>query len=77
MPKGRLLHYSVYESGTDRPICIHGTAAECAAALGVAVDTFRTYVAKKRKNHPQSPDWIEIYFDEEDDNSNLDEYPFD
>ena len=64
-------HYSVYESGTDRPICIHGTAVECAAALGVAVETFRTYIAKKRKNHPQAPEWFQIYFDEEDDSDDF------
>lgn len=64
--------YSVYERGTDRPIYIHGTAAECAAALGIAVHTFHTYVTKQRKNHPQAPGWIEICFDEEDDTNSCD-----
>ena len=62
-------HYSVYENGTDRPICIHGTAAECAASLGIDIHTFYNYVARKRKNDPHAPEWIEIYFDEDDDTS--------
>ena len=67
MPKGNPLHYSVYESGTDRPIYIYGTAVECAAALGITVETFRTYVMLKRKNHPHLPQWMDLYFDEFDD----------
>ena len=46
MPKGHPQHYSVYENGTDQPICIHATAVQCAAALGVDPHTFYTYVAK-------------------------------
>lgn len=67
MPKGHPQHYSVYENGTDQPICIHATAAQCAAALGVDPHTFYTYVAKRRKNHSQPPGGFRIYFDEEDD----------
>ena len=72
MPKGNPLHYSIYERGTDRPICIHATAVECAAALGIEVHTFHTYVTKQRKNHPDAPRWIEIFREDEEDSIDLD-----
>ena len=58
-------YYSVYEAGTDRPICIHGTAAECAAALGISQDSFYNYINRIRRG--LAPKKIEIYQDEEDD----------
>ena len=71
MPKGNPLHYSIYERGTDRPIYIYGTAVECAAALGITVETFRTYVMLKRKNNPRFPQWMDLYFDEFDDDDDM------
>ena len=59
--------YSVYERGTDRPICIYGTAEECAAALGVPLQTFYTYVARQRHGHKERRKKIEIFFDDFDD----------
>lgn len=62
MPK----YYSVYRSGTDMPICIHGTAPECAKALGVTVQTFYHYITRFRAGS-RKPKKIEIFRDEEDD----------
>ena len=59
-------YYSVYETGTDRPICIHGTAEECAAAMDIEVQTFYTYITRFRAG-PLAPKKIEIFRDEEDD----------
>ncbi len=61
-------HYSVYERGTDRPICIYGTAEECAEALGVSVDGF--YKLLWRQRHSDPPKSIEIF--EDDDEEDLD-----
>ena len=55
--------YSVYERGTDRPIMIHGTAEECARALGVARSSFYAYLVRQRKGQPQQ---IEIFIEEPD-----------
>lgn len=44
--------YSVYETGTDRPIMIWGTAKECAAALGITYDSFLSYVSRARAGRP-------------------------
>lgn len=43
--------YSVYDTRTDMPILIWGTAAQCAAAMRVSLQSFRTYcsLAKKGK----------------------------
>ena len=37
--------YSVYKTGTDEPICIWGSARECAAAMGVKISSFYSYIA--------------------------------
>ena len=60
--------YSVYERGTDRPIFIHGTPAQCAAAMGVDVKTFYTYLVRIRlgKRVPQKIEILKDDFDEED-----------
>lgn len=57
--------YSVYERGTDRPICIYGTSRECAAALGVKLKSFYTYVKRMRGGAPLKG--IEIFIDDKDD----------
>ncbi len=59
-------YYSVYKTGTDMPICIHGTAAECAAAMGISVQSFWHCVAQIRSGR-RKPKKIEIVQDEEDD----------
>lgn len=61
--------YSVYERGTDRPIMIHGTAAECAAAMGVRTNTFYIYVMRQNKGWPQR---IEIFMDDPDEEDDAD-----
>lgn len=40
--------YDVYDNNTDMPIIIGGSADECARAIGVKVETFRSYVKKHR-----------------------------
>jgi hypothetical protein len=55
--------YSVYETGTDRPICIFGTPAQCAEALGIETHTFYNYLARLRSG--RSPiQKIEIFKDD-------------
>lgn len=60
-----LARYSVYEHGTDRPICIYATAQECAAVLGVSINTFYTYVMRIRQGRP--PKKVDIYIDDKED----------
>ena len=59
-PKNR---YSIYEAGTDRPICIYATAEECAKALGVELCTFYSYVRRCRAQY-HAPQKIQIYKDD-------------
>jgi hypothetical protein len=59
-------YYSVYEVGTDRPICIHGTGSECAKAMGISVQSFWHYLVRIRTGK-RVPKKIEIFQDEEDD----------
>ena len=40
--------YSVYNRKTDEPVYIHGTARECAEAMGVKVNTFYNYVHRNK-----------------------------
>lgn len=49
MPRNR---YSVYETGTDRPIKIWGTARECADAMGITYKSFYSYVSRTRAGKP-------------------------
>ena len=63
-----LKRYSVYEAGTDRPICIYGTARECAAALSVDLNTFYIYLGRMRRGRPMKG--IEIYEDDTDEEVN-------
>ena len=58
--------YSVYERGTDRPICIHGTSDECAKALGIERRTFYSYIARARRGKIGAPTKYEIFEDEDD-----------
>ncbi len=41
--------YSVYESKTDNPIIIDGTAVQCAKVLGMTQNSFYSFVSKCRK----------------------------
>ena len=56
--------YSVYNRRTDMPVYIHGTAAECSAAMGIGVKTFYTYILRARKGCPHKK--YEIFIDEDD-----------
>lgn len=57
--------YSVYETGTDRPICIHRTAKECADALGIKLNSFYRQIMRARAGKP--PQSYEIFIDTDDD----------
>ena len=61
--------YSVYESGTDKPIVIHGTSDECAKALDITRDSFYSKIAKQRQG--KKPMKYEIFEDEEDDSDGI------
>ncbi len=59
--------YSVYETGTDRPIRIWGTSAECAASMGIDRHSFYKYVMRARNGQPiQKYEIIEHTEKEED-----------
>ena len=55
--------YSVYETGTDRPIIIYGTAQECADALGIDRHSFYGQVMQARKG--KGPKSYEIFRDDD------------
>jgi hypothetical protein len=40
--------YSVYDNATDMPIIIDGTAKECAAAMGVRLQSFYRTVTRQK-----------------------------
>ena len=56
--------YSVYDRRTEMPLIIAGTAAQCAAAMGVTMNTF--YSLRSKYKHGVQGRW-EIYRDEEGD----------
>ena len=43
-------YYSAYNRRTDEPIFIHGTAATCAHAMGIKVNTFYQYVTRMHRD---------------------------
>jgi hypothetical protein len=54
--------YSVYDRETDLPIVIYKSAQECAEALGMEYQSFRTAYARQKAGRP-SHKW-EIFEDE-------------
>ena len=44
--------YSVYETGTDRPICIWVNGKKCAAALGIGLKSFYRQVVRTKRGAP-------------------------
>ena len=63
-PAGRSRkRYSVYRKATDMPLVVYATAKECAAAMGMSLNSFYRALARERegKIHPRR--W-EIYEDE-------------
>ncbi len=63
--------YSVYERGTDRPIMIHGTSAECAGALRIGIPSFYKQIQRSRQGQPSQK--YEIFTDEEDPDGQTDD----
>lgn len=57
--------YSVYDRRTDMPVLIHGTAAECAACMGIDTNSF--YHSLKRSQAGRSKTKYEIFIDEDQD----------
>lgn len=50
----KVRRYSVYRVRDEMPIIIYGTAKECAAALGIRMDSFFRQVSRskeKKTNH--------------------------
>lgn len=56
--RGCFCVYSVYDGKTTLPVIIDGTAAECAAVMGIAVASFYSELTRVRKH--ESKRW-EIY----------------
>jgi hypothetical protein len=57
-------YYSVYDRKTDTPVFIHGTARECAKAMGVTRNSFYCYMTRNRRGEPCRYD---IYVDDKED----------
>lgn len=60
------VYYSVYRLPDDRPVYIHGTAKECARAMGIKVCTFKSFACRQQhgKKKGGQTKW-EIVRDEE------------
>lgn len=48
-PRGNSFNYTVYDNKTDFPIIVGGSAKECAAAMGITVESFYCAVDRCRK----------------------------
>lgn len=59
--------YSVYRNKTDTPIIIDGTAKECAAAMGVTLQSFYRTVSRQKKGRSQRVTVIWRFTDESED----------
>lgn len=61
--------YSVYDRRTDMPVVIHGTAAECAAGLGIKKNSFYRALMRQRSREggPAVAAKYEIIVDEDQD----------
>lgn len=46
--ESKLRRYSVYRAKDDTPIIINGTAKECAAALGIRLNSFFVQVVRSK-----------------------------
>ena len=58
--------YSVYYSKTDRPLIIYANARECAAAMGISLNSFYRNVMRLRQGMLKYHKW-DIYEDETED----------
>lgn len=58
----RVKMYSVYDA-TDRPLIVYATAKECAAAMGITVNSFYHYIERVRHGKIKARKWS-IYEDE-------------
>ncbi len=59
--------YSVYETGTDRPLVIWGTGQQCAKALGIDIKTFYSQIARARRGAPPKKYEIIVHKEKEED----------
>lgn len=69
MSKHNPKRYSVYERGTDRPICIYCTGEECAKALGIALHSF--YKLLWRQRYHDVPKGVEIFEDTDEEGNDI------
>lgn len=67
MARRQYKHYSVYERRTDRPIMIHGTAAECIKATGLTPPTFYSYISKTKSGTTKRR--YDVYVDDDEEDS--------
>ena len=56
--------YTVYDRRTDMPVIIGGTAMECAAAMRISLDSFRTIYTKLKNGSNKATQKWEIFKDE-------------
>lgn len=57
--------YSVYHRKTDMPLILYATAAECAAAMGIRLDSFYRHMVRERQGKVRLRKWA-VYEDEID-----------
>ena len=58
--------YSVYYNKTDKPLIIYANAHECAAAMGISLNSFYRNVMRLRQGKLKYHKW-DIYEDETED----------
>lgn len=56
--------YTVYDRRTDMPVIIGGTARQCAAAMGISLDSFHTIYTKLKNGSEKATQKWEIFRDE-------------
>ena len=57
--------YSVYHRKNDVPLILYATAAECAAAMGIRLDSFYRHMVRERQGKVRLRKWA-VYEDETD-----------
>ena len=63
------VRYSVYSAKNDLPIIVYGTIPQCANAIGVKYETFKSYASRQRSGAKRAGKrkWI-IVREKEDEN---------
>lgn len=58
--------YSVYKKPNDEPIAIHKNRVQCAAAMGIKLESFDSIASLVRKGKRSHKTWEIIRHDEEE-----------